>query len=277
VNSQGRDRADAGKMGAIRPGKSMSRPQFSSAEGVCDETVCRTRTASTYKCITVPRRNEWTRMSVITRFAVGVCVALLESACDRPVSDLSWLARPTQTTTAPTPTVYTVTGVVSEGARPIEGASVGAWIGSNGSGYVYGCCTGAWIGASKAGYVQQCAAPQVTVLGDTRVDVQLVSKANLSASTAQAPVAGLRAVSGVIFEVTGAGKQPVAGAYVDFDPIGDYPMASTFSDAAGRYLLCGVPEGQTAEIRAYTLESPPRVTSVSVPSGQSTGIDITLP
>jgi hypothetical protein len=135
----------------------------------------------------------------------------------------------------------------------------------------------AWIGASKAGYVQQCAAPQVTVLGDTRVDVQLVSKANLSASTAQAPVAGLRAVSGVIFEVTGAGKQPVAGAYVDFDPIGDYPMASTFSDAAGRYLLCGVPEGQTAEIRAYTLESPPRVTSVSVPSGQSTGIDITLP
>jgi hypothetical protein len=235
-------------------------------------------------------------MQVVRRLAVGVCIVLLASACNDRVSDLSRLATPTQTMTAPTPTVYTVSGVVSEGARPIEGASVGAWIGSNGSGYGYSGAPGptltdaagyyqlrvpaqmkAWVGASKAGYVQQCAAPQVTVLGDTRVDVQLVSRANLSASTAQAPVAGLRAVSGVIFEVTGAGKQPVAGAYVDFEPISDYPMASTFSDAAGRYLLCGVPEGQTAYIGAATLESPPRVTSVSVPSGQSTGIDITLP
>jgi hypothetical protein len=232
-------------------------------------------------------------MPVITRFAVGVCVALLASACNHPVSDLSWLAAPTQTTTAPTPTLYTLMGVVSEGARPIEGASVGAWIGSNGSGYGYSGAPGptltdaagcyqltvpaqmkAWVGASKAGYVQQCASPQVTMLADTRVDVQLVSKANLSASTVQAPVAGLRAVSGVIFEVTGAGKQPVAGASVDSEPISDLPMASTFSDAAGRYLLCGVPEGQAGNIGVGLAG---RVAYASVPADHNTGIDITLP
>src|ERR1700674_5433493 len=61
--------------------------------------------------------------------------------------------------------------------------------------------------------------------------VQLVSKANLSASTVQTPTAGFRSVSGVIFEITGAGKQPVAGAFVDFEPIGDFPAAITFRDA----------------------------------------------
>jgi hypothetical protein len=69
-----------------------------------------------------------------------------------------------------------------------------------------------WLGASKDGYVTQCAVPPVTLLGDTRVDVQLVSRANLSASTVHAPAAGFRSVSGVISEVTGSGQQPVAGA-----------------------------------------------------------------
>jgi hypothetical protein len=106
------------------------------------------------------------------------------------------------------------------------------------------------------------------------VDVQLVSRANLSASTVQAPATGFRSVSGVIFEDTGAGKRPVAGAYVGFEPFPDVAVAFTFSDAAGRYLLCGVPEGQTASIVAV-LDG--RITYASVPSGQNTGIDITLP
>src|SRR5262245_57726007 len=68
-------------------------------------------------------------MQVFPRLAVGVCVALLASTCNDPRSNLSWLAAPTpQPTTAPTPTLYAVTGVVSEGARPIEGANVSAYI-----------------------------------------------------------------------------------------------------------------------------------------------------
>lgn len=228
-------------------------------------------------------------MQVITRFAVEVGVALLVSACNNPVSPST---APTQTTAAPTPTLYTVAGVVSEGARPIEGANIGAWIEG---GYSYMGAHGplltdadgryqlaglpaqtkVWLQTWKDGYVQQCAAPQVTLLGDTRVDVQLVSKANLSASTVQAPAAGFRSVSGVIFEITGAGKQPaVAGAYVAFEPLMDIQAAITFSDAAGRYLLCGVPEGRTVGIVAALGG---RIAYVSVPSGQSTGIDIPLP
>jgi hypothetical protein len=241
-----------------------------------------------------------TLMQISTRFAVGVCVVLLASACSNPVSPLT---APTQTTAAPTATIsgpallagtYTVAGAVSEGARPIEGANISAWIDQGSSGYSYMWAHGplltdaagryqltglppqvkVWLQAWKTGYVQQCAAPQVTLLGDTRVDVQLVAQANLSASTVQTPGAGFRSVSGVIFEVIGAGKQPVAGAFVDFEPLMDFPAATTVSDTAGRYLLCGVPEGQAGDIGAGLGA---RVAYVSVPSGQSTGIDITLP
>ena len=239
-------------------------------------------------------------MKVITRLAIVVCVALLASACRNPEASPT---APSQTTSAPTATAgppvptgpHTVSGVVSDGVRPIEGANISAWIDQGGSGYSYMWAHGplltdadgryklaglpaqvkVWLQTWKNGYVQQCAAPQVTLLGDTSVDLQLVSRANLSASTGQALASGFRSVSGVIFEITGAGKQPVAGAYVDFEPHMDFPAAITFSDAGGRYLLCGVPEGRTVDILAAL--GIQRVAWVSVPSGQSTGIDITLP
>jgi hypothetical protein len=132
-----------------------------------------------------------------------------------------------------------------------------------------------WLQTWKDGYVQQCAAPQVTLLDDSRVDIQLVSKASLSASLVPTPAAGFRAISGTIFANTEAGKQPVAGAFVDFEPVMDFPAAITFSDAAGRYLLCGVPEGRTVAIVASS--GIHRVAFVTVPAGQSAGIDITLP
>ena len=239
-------------------------------------------------------------MKVMTRLASGVGVALLASACNNPES---FPTVPTQTTSGPIATAgrpvptgpHTVSGVVSDGARPIEGANISAWIDQGGSGYSYMWAHGplmtdadgryqlaglpaqvtVWLQTWKNGYVQQCAAPQVTLLGDTSVDLQLVSRANLSASTGQVPTSGFRSISGMIFEITGAGKQPVAGAYVDFEPLMDFPAAITFSDAAGRYLLCGVPEGRTVGILASV--GIQRVAWVSVPSGQSTGIDITLP
>jgi hypothetical protein len=239
-------------------------------------------------------------MQVMTRVAVAVGGALLTGACNNPMSPPT---APTQTAAAGTPSPagptvrtgpYTVAGVVSEGARPIQGANISAWINQGTSGYSYMWAHGplltdaggryqltglpaevkVWLQTWKDGYVQQCAAPQVTLLGDTRVDVQLVPRANLSASTVQTPAPGSRSVSGVIFEITGGGKRPVAGAFIDWEPIPDFPAAITVSDTAGRYLLCGVLEGQTVNIAAWLGG---RVASVSVPSGQSTGIDITLP
>jgi hypothetical protein len=207
------------------------------------------------------------------------------------------MAAPTATSAGPRVLTgpFTVAGIVSDGARPIEGANISAWIDQGRSGYSYMWAHGplltdaagryqltglpaevkVWLQTWKDGYVQQCAAPQVTLLSDTRVDLQLVSKANLSASTLQTPAEGFRSVSGVVYENTEAGKRPVAGAFVDYEPLMDFPAAITVSDAAGRYLLCGVAEGRAVDIGASL--GIHRIAWVSVPSGQSTGIDITLP
>jgi hypothetical protein len=75
--------------------------------------------------------------------------------------------------------------------------------------------------------------------------------------------------------MTTAGQQPVAGAYVDFEPVDGFLAAVTFSDASGHYLLCGVPAGETVDLGASL--GPGRVGWLSVPPGKSTGVDIVLP
>ena len=61
-----------------------------------------------------------------------------------------------------------------------------------------------WFQVYKDGYVQQCAVAPVTLQGDMAMDLALVSKANLTASTTpSAP--GFRSVSGTIVK-------PYAGA-----------------------------------------------------------------
>ena len=62
-----------------------------------------------------------------------------------------------------------------------------------------------------------------------------------------------------------------------FNVIVDFAAAITISDAAGRYLLCGLPEGRTVDIAVYGGMQHPGYVDVSVPPGQNTGIDITLP
>jgi hypothetical protein len=240
-------------------------------------------------------------MQVVARFAVAACGAALTIACGS--GPLSPPTAPTQTLaqsiSSGGPMVltgpYIVSGVVSEGNRPIGGANVSAWVDQGRSGYSYMWAHGAlfsdaagryaltglpagvrvWLQTWKDGYVQQCAAPQVTVSADTVVDVQLVSKANLSASSASAAVAGLRSVSGVIVEIKDGSKQPVAGASVDFEPLEDFPAAITNSDAAGRFLLCGLPQDEPVFLGASSGIN--RVAYLSVPPGQTAGIEITLP
>ena len=53
---------------------------------------------------------------------------------------------------------------------------------------------------------------------------------------------GTRTVSGVVFEVTETGRQPVAGASVGWEGDMDLVVAHTLTDTSGRYLLCGLPE-----------------------------------
>src|SRR5882672_4900810 len=105
-----------------------------------------------------------------------------------------------------------------------------------------------WFHVWKDGYVQQCAARSVTIQGDMTMDLTLVSKVNLTASTTQSAPAGLRWVSGTIVEMTPTGKQPVAGVFVDFEPLEDFPAAVTYSDAAGRFALCGLAQDETVKL-----------------------------
>jgi hypothetical protein len=183
---------------------------------------------------------------------------------------------------------------VTESGRPVAAANVNAWVGDGSSGYSWqyvhgfkpfvtddgghyqltslGANAHVWLEASKEGYVQQCAATVVLSQGDATRDIALVSRANLTASPPpSAP--GSRSVVGTVVEMTSAGPRPVVGAGVDFEPSEDVPAALTYTDSAGRFSLCGLPESETVQLGAG---SNGRVAYVDVPPGQ-TDITITLP
>ena len=108
----------------------------------------------------------------------------------------------------------------------------------------------AWAIARRAGYVQQCAASVVTMQADASLDLRLTSTANLSTAH---PISDPRSrtVSGAVVEATPTGKQPVQGALVGWEALLDTVVAETTSDAAGRYLLCGLPRERIIGLFAY--------------------------
>lgn len=247
------------------------------------------------KCATARPRK------VITRLAVGASLALLAAGCGSGQASVP--SAPTTTSTAgvfgptPIPVIsgpYTISGTVAESGRSIAGANVNAWVNQGNFGYSYVYVHGAlgtdsdgryrmtglpagvrvWFQVYKDGYVQQCAAAPVTVQGDMAMDLALVSKANLTPSTMpSAP--GFRSVSGTIVEMTSAGKQPVAGAFVDWEPFEDFPAVVTYSDGAGRFALCGLPQDETVRLGASLVFG--QVGYANIPPGQTAGVEITLP
>jgi hypothetical protein len=86
---------------------------------------------------------------------------------------------------------------------------------------------------------QPCAAI-ATVIGASGVaNLELVD----SAATRPETAADSPVLSGIVYRSTNAGKQPVAGAVIEFE----YPpviAAMTITDAQGRYALCHVPTGR---------------------------------
>jgi hypothetical protein len=197
---------------------------------------------------------------------------------------------------------FTIRGIVTErlvggGERPMPGVNVNAWVNAGTIGYSYMWANGgrrtdgagrfelaglpesttvivdAWIDGHS--YVQQCAAPPIRMEADTTVDLQLVSKENVSSNPDGIPLApGFRFVSGVIFETTSGGKRPVRGAHVDYEPVMDSPAAHTFTDANGRYLLCGIPANSSADIGAGFNG---RAAYATAMPGQTTDVDIVFP
>jgi hypothetical protein len=246
---------------------------------------------------------------VPSRFARWMPLLLISAACGaaespeaiNPIAP----APSTQHSTGPTPTSVprgslTIRGVITErtvsgGSQPLARANVNAWVDTGGLGYSYMWANGASFSggdgryeltalpggalviadAYKEGYVQPCAAPPLRMNEDFVVDIELVPKALVSASSASVSNRpGFRSISGVIYEMTPDGKRPLANAFVDYEPIMDSPAATTVTDENGRYLLCGIPNDQVATIG--TAVNINRVAYVDVPPGQTTA-DVVIP
>ena len=237
--------------------------------------------------------------SVTTSLALAASIALSVAGCDRNRTSL-----PSAPTGTAAPAVVggpsfpvgsdVVFGAVSDAAGPIAGANVNAWVMTSSVSYSYmyahgpllsdasgryrmtGVPDGAWLWFQtyKDGYVQQCAVPAVMMRGDVAMDLRLVAKANVTAAASPEAPPGLRWVTGTIVESTATGKAPVAGAFVDFEPLEDLNVANTYTDAAGRFALCGLPQNDAVTIGAGLGG---RVAYANVPPGQTSGIEITLP
>jgi hypothetical protein len=119
--------------------------------------------------------------------------------------------------------------------------------------------------AEKPGYSQPCRVP----IADTNVDqdVYLVSNDTLSNVGVPSSMPIVQpTLTGLVFERTPQGMQPIAGAHVVLDFTGGMgwaPSATTNTDAAGRYLLCNVVD--STGLGWYALVSKPGYGNLYVP------------
>ena len=247
---------------------------------------------------------------VPTRSSLWLLFLLLSAACG--ATDSGRALTPTApgpaaelTSNIPTPTTvprggFTIRGVITEqtgsgAVRPLVGANVNAWVDTGRLGYSYMWANGARFSADggrfeltalpdsarvivdayKAGYVQQCAAPPQLMAADTTVDIELIPRSLVSASPeAVRNRPGFRSISGVVYKTRPEGRRPVAGVFVDYEPVMDSPAALTVTDANGRYLLCGIPHDEIATLGSSLGIS--RVVYIEVPRGQTTA-DLVIP
>ena len=99
------------------------------------------------------------------------------------------------------------------------------------------------VRVEKAGYSQPCRAA-VALAADRVMDVYVVADATLSVDGVPASMPVIQpTLSGTVFEHAPEGVRTIPGVKIigDFSAgLGWGPSATTVSDAAGRYLLCGV-------------------------------------
>ena len=159
----------------------------------------------------------------------------------------------------PTGGPHTLSGVLTlrttTGTAPLANAGVGGYvITTNGSSYGIAPVStdadgryqfsnvpnGVVVLYGGAPHAYQPCAAIATVSGANGVkDFELVD----SAATRPATSKDSPTLSGVVYRKTGAGKQPIAGAVIEFE----YPpvIATTaITDAQGRYSLCQLPAGR---------------------------------
>ena len=176
------------------------------------------------------------------------------------VSLLAWLAgcnnsMPTSPAnpSPSTPLSYVVSGVVSETvdgvSRPLAGRTVHLWISQPGTGWAQSSTTD-----QNGRYTAQVPRARVFVSGwhppdqeqpclasavvdkDTTIDLQFVPAGrSLTPPPAASPM-----ITGLVYETTPQGRNPLRDVYVGLDASIDVPVALTQTDDAGRFFLCRV-------------------------------------
>lgn len=93
-------------------------------------------------------------------------------------------------------------------------------------------------GVRKSGYVKPC----VARAQGASLEVEVVAESTLNSLDPPAPLsaAGTVTMSGTVFEMTDAGRRPIAGARVTFEDIDGIVFATTISDLGGHYLICNL-------------------------------------
>lgn len=128
------------------------------------------------------------------------------------------------------------------------------------------------VHAGSTDYPQLCAAGLQLRAGAAELDVEITSSANPQPS----PTMPHLIISGQIYEMTSAGRVGIAGAYFGVDWNVDSPLfGGLFTDADGRYSLCGIPRGWLIEFLAG---KPGRYTDVAIWRGfdANTTFDVEL-
>jgi hypothetical protein len=132
----------------------------------------------------------------------------------------------------------------------------------------------AYVTAWIEGYVQQCAV-SVTLQGDINADLTISRFADVVMSgLPTAP--NKRHISGVVYELTDNGRQPLSNAWVGWEALFDVVVANTRTDAQGRYRLCGIPTDKIDGLFAVRVNSN-RPVYLSVNAGGDAVVDFELP
>jgi hypothetical protein len=192
--------------------------------------------------------------------AAAMTGALGTIACDRSMPRPDLPAAPSALISpSPTSESATVSGIVwlrgAGGVQPYAGVNVWGWAQMGGSGnrmgpvradadgrYTFQVARGTFVRVQVAANYQPCVAG-VSVMGNVTRDVDIISDPDQLGEHLPAQLlADTPSLSGFVFETAAQGRQPVAQARVELDMLygmGDV-SATTLTDAAGRYVLCGL-------------------------------------
>ena len=133
------------------------------------------------------------------------------------------------------------------------------------------------VRVEKEGYSQPCRSA-VALLADVVLDIYVVAEATLLANGVPASMPVVQpTLSGTVFERAAGGVRPLQGVRVtgDFSAgLGWAPNATTITDAAGRYLLCGVDGVAGLELLVQRLSQPNRFVSVDVRTTATLDIEL---